>query len=47
MGSYRAGFSTIPASMAAWGKVSLAAVVPKYRCAAASMPTAWFPANVP
>ncbi len=37
-GSYFVGFSTMPASVAAWVTDSLAAVVPKYVSAAASIP---------
>jgi len=37
-GLYWLGFSTMPASMAACGSVSLAAGLLKYRCAATSTP---------
>ena len=43
IGSYAVGFSTMPASVAAWAMVSLAAVVLKYVSAAASMPQAPLP----
>ena len=43
IGSYAVGFSTMPASVAAWSRVSFAAVVLKYVSAAASMPHAPLP----